>query len=159
MGGVELACWMKHDAHGRPAEAVIVGADGAELRFAPGGDRRDARGAAWSVEGDPEVLGMEVRGERLVAREYPDALARVWAALACPGSGDVLLSAAPDYEFVDWGGQAHLRGGSHGSLRGEDSNTALIMCGLDPPRPEPRHVDDLRRRPARARALRCRRGD
>jgi Type I phosphodiesterase / nucleotide pyrophosphatase len=137
MAGVELACWMEHDAHERPLEAVIAGADGAELRFAPGGERHDARGAAWSIEGDLEVLGMEVRGESLVAREYPDALARVWAALACRSSGDVLLSAASDYEFADWGGQAHLRGGSHGSLRGEDSNTALIMCGLDPLGPDP----------------------
>jgi hypothetical protein len=137
MAGVELACWMQQDVHGQPAEAVIVGADGAELRFAPGGDGRDAHGARWSVAGDLEVLGMEVRGEALVAREYPDAMARVWGALACRNSGDVLLSAAPDYEFVDWGGQAHLGGGSHGSLRGEDSNTALIMCGLDERRPEP----------------------
>jgi len=130
MAGVELVCWMQRGAHGEPAEAVIAGPEGDELRFAPGGDRRDARGVAWSVEGEPGVLGMREDGGVLDAREYPDALARVWGALACEHSGDVLLSAAPDYEFADWGGQAHIRGGSHGSLRAEDSNTALIACGL-----------------------------
>ena len=28
----------------------------------------------------------------------------------------MLLSAAPAYEFVDWGGADHVGGGSHGSL-------------------------------------------
>jgi hypothetical protein len=137
MAGVELACWLERDAHGSPLEGVIAGADGAELRFAPGGQRRDARGTAWSIEGEKGVLGLEDRGGQLRAREYPDALARVWAALNAASAGDVLLSAAPDYEFLDWGGQAHIGGGSHGSLRAEDSNTALILCGLEPPTPEP----------------------
>jgi hypothetical protein len=137
MAGVELVCWLEHDAHGAAAEAVIANADGGELRFAPGAQWSDARGAGWSVDGDLGVLGMTIRDERLFAPAYPDALARVWAALRCEHSGDLLLSAAPDYEFLDWGGQAHLAGGSHGSLRAEDSSTALIICGLAPPEPEP----------------------
>jgi hypothetical protein len=63
----------------------------------------------------------------------------VWSALLCPTSGEVLLSAAAGYEFLDLGGQAHVGGGSHGSLRAEDSLGALIMCGLgdesSPPAP------------------------
>ena len=39
----------------------------------------------------------------------PTRCARVWAALTCPTSGDVLLSAAPGYEFPDWGGARHVR--------------------------------------------------
>jgi hypothetical protein len=64
---------------------------------------------------------------------YPDALARVWAALTCPTSGDVLLSAEPAYEFPDWGGRAHVRGGSHGSLHRVDSLGALLFCGVEVP--------------------------
>ena len=64
---------------------------------------------------------------------YPDALARVWAALTCPTSGDVLLSAEPAYEFPDWGGRAHVRGGSHGSLHRVDSLGALLFCGVEAP--------------------------
>jgi hypothetical protein len=45
----------------------------------------------------------------------------------------VLLSAAPSYEFVDWGGADHVGGGSHGSLHRSDSLGALLWCGTGPP--------------------------
>lgn len=113
------------------AEASVRGAGG-ELRFAPGGDVTDARGCRWSLEGDTAVLAADVEDGRLVGGEYPDALARIWAALRCPRAGDVLLSAAPGYEFVDWGGADHVGGGSHGSLHRSDSLGALLWCGMGP---------------------------
>jgi hypothetical protein len=64
--------------------------------------------------------------------EYPWALARIWSALKCPTAGDLLLSAAPGYEFVDWGGADHVGGGSHGSLHRTDSLGALLWCGTGP---------------------------
>ena len=78
-----------------------------------------------------------LREGRLLTPSYPDALARIWAALLCPSSGDVLLSAAPGFEFLDWGGQAHPGGGSHGSLHHSDSLASLVMYGLDPMPAEP----------------------
>jgi len=69
--------------------------------------------------------------------EYPDALSRAWSALICPTSGEVLLSAAPEHEFIDWGRQAHVGGGSHGSLHACDSLGALILSGVELPDPEP----------------------
>jgi hypothetical protein len=42
------------------------------------------------------------------------------------------LSAAPGYEFLDWGGAAHVGGGSHGSLHSTDSLGALVLCGVAP---------------------------
>ncbi len=95
-------------------EAVVRSRRG-ELRFAAGGELTDARGERWSVEGDLGVLRAELQDGRFLSTEYPDALARVWSALHCPNAGDVLLSAAPGYEFVDWGGSDHVGGGSHGS--------------------------------------------
>ena len=65
--------------------------------------------------------------------DYPDALRRVWAALTCATSGDVLLSAGPGWEFPDWGGADHVGGGSHGSLHHSDSLGALAFCGVDAP--------------------------
>ena len=47
---------------------------------------------------------------------------------------EVLLSAAPGYEFADWGGVDHVGGGSHGSLHRSDSLGALAFCGVEPPR-------------------------
>jgi hypothetical protein len=103
-----------------------------ELRFAPGGDLQDVRGGRWSVEGDHGALRAEIQDGRFLSTEYPDALARIWAALNCPTAGDVLLSAAPGYEFVDWGGADHVGGGSHGSLHRSDSLGALLWCGTGP---------------------------
>jgi hypothetical protein len=131
LDGVELVLWLERDVHGAPVEGAIARAAVGELRFRPGGDVRDARGGRWSVEGELGVLGATVRDGVFGAPEHPDALARAWSALSCRTSGDVLLSADPHYEFLDWGRQAHVGGGSHGSLRGEDSLGALILCGVD----------------------------
>jgi hypothetical protein len=133
--GVDLIAWLARDAHDAPSEAVLCSPDRGELRFAPGGDLRDARGVRWHVEGALSVLGASVRGgdNTLHTPAYPDALARVWSALECPTSGEVLLSAAPGYEFIDWGGAAHVGGGSHGSLHASDSLAPLVLCGVDMP--------------------------
>jgi hypothetical protein len=123
-----------------PQEGAIAAAGGrsGELRFAPGGDVRDARGGTWSVEGDLDVLDARIEDGLLVSDEYPEPLSRVWAALDCARSGEVLLSAAAGCEFPDWGGAAHVGGGSHGSLHRSDSLGALAFCGVAPPDGTPR---------------------
>jgi hypothetical protein len=113
------------------AEAIVSSADG-ELRFTAGGDVQDLRGYLWSVEGDLAALGAEIQDGRFLSPDYPDALARIWSALNCETAGDVLLSAQPGYEFVDWGGADHVGGGSHGSLHRSDSLGALLWCGTGP---------------------------
>jgi Type I phosphodiesterase / nucleotide pyrophosphatase len=115
----------------RTDEAVVRSRRG-ELRFTAGGELLDLRGRDWSVEGDLAVLRGELQDGRFLTTEYPDALGRIWSALRCPNAGDVLLSAAPGYEFVDWGGSDHVGGGSHGSLHRSDSLGALLWCGTGP---------------------------
>jgi hypothetical protein len=83
-----------------------------ELRFAP------AEGG-WATSGDEGLLG------------YPDGLERAWAALKNPNSGEVIVSAAPGFEFADLAGRHHSGGGSHGSLRRGDSEVPLLTIGLD----------------------------
>jgi hypothetical protein len=135
--GVELVMWLERDAHDAPREGVISSPAHGELRFVPGGALTDPRGLAWSVEGSLDTLDATVQDGRLFTPAYPDALARVWSALTCPTSGEVLLSAAPGYEFIDWGRQAHVGGGSHGSLHASDSLGALILSGVALPKQEP----------------------
>ena len=120
--GVDLVMWC-HDG-----EAIVRSRRG-ELHFTAAGDLVDLRGGSWSVEGDLGVLRIEIQDGRILSTEYPDALGRVWSALHCPTAGDILLSAAPGYEFVDWGGSDHVGGGSHGSLHRSDSLGALLWCG------------------------------
>ncbi len=131
---VELAMWLERDPHGVAVEAAIARPGHGELRFCPGDDYEDGQGRAWSVDGTASVLDASFDDGRLTTPSHPGALERVWSALNCATSGDVLLSAAPSWEFADLGGQAHVGGGSHGSLRGEDSLGALILCGVELPR-------------------------
>jgi type I phosphodiesterase/nucleotide pyrophosphatase len=86
---------------------------GGELAFAP------TRDGGWSMTGDTAIL------------DQPDALARSWAALRNPNAGDVLVSAAPGYEFADLGGRHHAGGGSHGSLEAGDSVVPMLAVGLE----------------------------
>jgi predicted AlkP superfamily pyrophosphatase or phosphodiesterase len=135
--GVDLVMWLERDAHEAPREAVIASPAHGELRFAPGGPVADVRGRRWSVEGALAAIDGTIDDGRLQTPDYPDALGRVWAALTCPTSGEVLLSAAPGREFIDWGRQAHVGGGSHGSLHASDSLGALILSGVAPPEQQP----------------------
>jgi hypothetical protein len=135
--GVDLVIWLERDAHEAPREGVIASRRNGELRFAPGGPILDPRGVAWSIDGSLAAIEAEIRDGMLISPSYPDALARVWSALTCANSGEVLLSAAPGYEFIDWGRQAHVGGGSHGSLHASDSLGALVLSGVDLPDAEP----------------------
>jgi hypothetical protein len=112
---------------------ALVHSERGELSFAPGGELRDRRGRTWNVEGDRAALDVGVAAGLVTSETYPDALNRLWSALECPHSGDVLVSAEPGFEFVDWGGADHLGGGSHGSLHRDDSEGVLLLCGLDAP--------------------------
>lgn len=127
--GVDLVLW-------RDGGEAVIGSERGELRFAPGDGVRDRRGVSWRIRGDLEALRAATSGGEIDMPTYPDGLARAWAALTCPTSGDVLLSAAPDWEFPDWGGVVHRGGGSHGSLHRVDSEGVLLTAGVHEPRDE-----------------------
>jgi type I phosphodiesterase/nucleotide pyrophosphatase len=128
--GIDLIAHM--ESGNGPAREAVVERAGTELRFQPGSHETDRRGARWSLEGDLGVLGLQHRDGRLASDEYPDALARLWAALNAPQAGDVLVSLALGYECVDWGGTSHVGGASHGALAAGDSLGPLLLCGLEP---------------------------
>ena len=102
---VEVALYLEGDE-------AVARRGGAELRFAPAG-------AGWRTSGDRAVL------------DHPDALERAWAAVRNPNAGEVLVSAAPGFEFADLGGRHHAGGGSHGSLTAGDSLVPMLVVGVD----------------------------
>jgi hypothetical protein len=133
--GVDLVMWWgEGDEDNRCAR---VAGERGELTFRPAGGSSsnvaDERGVRWELDGALDTLVASVEDGVFVSEHYPDALRRVWSALCCETSGDVLLSAEPAYEFPDWGRRAHVRGGSHGSLHRVDSLGALLFCGVDDP--------------------------
>jgi hypothetical protein len=140
--GVDLFAWLEDSgapvqragADGPPPEGTVAVVEraGSVLRFSPGREVVDRRGAGWSLDGDPETLAASVVGNEFDSKAYPDALARLWSALTAPHAGEILISASPGYELVDWGGATHCPGGSHGSLEAGDSLGPLVVCGLEP---------------------------
>ena len=126
--GVDLVMHLTDHPDGEAAVRSRLG----ELRFAPRGDLTDLRGDQWSVEGDHDVLALHTEDGRVRSDRYPDALGRVWSALRCRTAGEVLASAKPGYEFLDWGGSHHVGGGSHGALHANDSLGSLLWCGTGP---------------------------
>jgi hypothetical protein len=107
--GVDLALFLD-------GGAAVARRDRRELRFSPD----DAGG--WSISGDPAVLDPD---------DYPNAFERVWCALRSPNAGEVIVSAARGWEFVDLGGRHHAGGGSHGSLLAGDSAVPMLAVGLE----------------------------
>lgn len=124
---IDQVLWLSANGAG-PGEAAVASGRH-ELRFAPGDAFRDSRGRGWDVEGDFDVLGLVAADGMIDSRDYPDALGRAWSALHTEGLGDVLVTPKLGYEFSDWGGVAHVGGGTHGSLHADDSAAQLIVAG------------------------------
>jgi Type I phosphodiesterase / nucleotide pyrophosphatase len=135
--GIDLVCR-------REAETAVVERGGERLRFRPDGELEDLRGGRWEVEGDLGVFEATVEGGRIGSEQYPDPLARVFAALTAPQAGDFIVSLTPGYEAVDWGGVSHAGGGSHGSLHAGDSLGPLLFVGCGPDDPGEREQWALR---------------
>jgi Type I phosphodiesterase / nucleotide pyrophosphatase len=112
--GVDVTLFLEH------GEAVAR-RQGEELRFAP-------ENGGWLMSGDEQVLDPAL---------YPNGLERSWCALACPNAGEVIVSAAPGWEFEDLGGRHHAGGGSHGSLLAGDSIVPIIAAGFGEGSPLP----------------------
>jgi hypothetical protein len=105
----------------------------------------DPRGLAEALDAEPSVgLALFLEDGRVVARaqgdeddalldEHPDGRVRAEAALRNPNAGEVLVSAAPGWEFVDLAGRHHLGGGSHGSIAAADSEVPMLSVGLGEP--------------------------
>ena len=127
-----------------PGAEAVVRRSGVELRFRPGDGVEDLRGGRWALAGDPLALDLEDDGGRMRSESYPDALGRLWSALAAPHCGDLVVSAALGYECVDWGAASHVGGGSHGSLHRGDSLGPLLFCGCGPKTADEREQWSLR---------------
>jgi hypothetical protein len=98
---------------------------------------------ARRLDGNPAVDVVLWRdGDRFLARrdgadadvsqlDHPDGAERAAAALANPNAGELIVSAAPGWEFADLAGRHHAGGGSHGSLVRGDSEVPMLTVGLD----------------------------
>jgi predicted AlkP superfamily pyrophosphatase or phosphodiesterase len=105
----------------------------------------DPRRAAEQLDAEPSagIVAFLEDGRLVVRRDgeedtalldgVPDGPARAEAALRNPNAGEVVVSAAAGWEFVDLAGRHHLGGGSHGSLETADSEVPMLTIGLGEP--------------------------
>ncbi|HEX5713028.1 MAG TPA: alkaline phosphatase family protein [Solirubrobacterales bacterium] len=152
--GVDLVCllegedgpplWRREPGPPPAGTWAVVERGGERLRFRPGGEVADLRGGRWELEGETAVLEATVADGRLRSDAYPDPLARVWSALSAPHGGDFIVSLAPGFEAVDWGGVSHAGGGSHGALHAGDSLGPLLFVGCGPESADEREQWTLR---------------
>ena len=121
-------------------DAIVAASNRAGMIY---GD--DPRALAQRLDGHEAVetaLFLE-NGEAVARRDgvdvpleelgYPDGPGRIRAALANRNAGEVILSAAPGWEFADLGGGHHAGGGSHGSLTVGDSEVPMLTIGIPTP--------------------------
>jgi predicted AlkP superfamily pyrophosphatase or phosphodiesterase len=102
-------------------------------RVAESFDAEPSAGIVLFLEDGRMVVRRDGDEDPALLDELPDGHARAEAALRNPNSGEVLVSAAPGWEFVDLAGRHHLGGGSHGSLEREDSEVPVLTVGLGEP--------------------------
>jgi len=129
---------IEHTAHLDVDGAIVTASNRAAMLY---GD--DPRALAAALDDEPSVeLAVFLEDGRVVARArgeeepalldgHPDGYARAEAALRNPNAGEVIVSAAPGWEFVDLAGRHHLGGGSHGSIGAADSVVPMLTVGLD----------------------------
>ena len=96
-------------------------------------DDQPAAGIVLFEEDGRLVVRRDGDEDESLLDEAPDGRARAAAAVRNPNSGEVLVSAAAGWEFVDLAGRSHLGGGSHGSLDAADSEVPMLTVGLGPP--------------------------
>jgi hypothetical protein len=111
---------------------ALDGDETIDVTFRREDDEAVARRAGEELRFKPGIEGWETSGDRSLLDD-PDALWRVWSALANPNAGELLVSAALGWEFSDIGGRHHAGGGSHGSLVADDSIVPLLTIGVDAP--------------------------
>ncbi len=113
--------------------AMLYGHD--PRRLAEALDREPSVELALFLENDEVVARRDGDEELAILDDYPDGRARAEGALRNPNAGEVLLSAAPGWEFADLGGSSHSGGGSHGALAAADSEVPMLIVGIDGPLP------------------------
>jgi hypothetical protein len=134
---IDIIAW-KNEGEVHIASGVREGT----LQFRPGGKYVDEYEQTWNLHGDLELLELNLVHEKvLLYGDYPDALARIHAALYSHSGRFIIVNAKPGYEFKAQSTPFHLAGAAHGSLHKQESLVPLIIAGTTEKPNFPRFVD------------------
>ena len=93
------------DRAARATRRSVVEPRAASCASRPAATSADLRGGRWSVEGELEALDLSLDDGACASDALPRrARPALVGARRARARGDVLVSAEPGYEFVDWGG-------------------------------------------------------
>ncbi len=102
-----------------------------QTEFKNGRMLRDRYGEKWYWQGSLDVFGEQYHEKgNTFFPTYPNALERIANLLHSDRSGHIWVTAKIGCDFVIPGIEAHVGGGSHGSLHVLDSTAPIIAAGL-----------------------------
>jgi Type I phosphodiesterase / nucleotide pyrophosphatase len=113
--------------------AMVYGTGDEPRSLAAAFDDEPSVDVALFLEDGAVVARREGDEDAALLDRFPNGRERAAAALRNPNAGDVIVSAAPGWEFADLAGRNHLGGGSHGSLVSEDSEVPMLTIGFEEP--------------------------
>jgi predicted AlkP superfamily pyrophosphatase or phosphodiesterase len=131
----------------RDRDVLVTASNRAGMVYRLPGCRTEPRELAERLDGEEAVeTVLFLEDEEALARrdgeeirvdpagplfDYPHGGVRAWSALENPNAGDLIVSAAPGFEFADLAGRHHAGGGSHGSLTLGDSEVPMLTIGVE----------------------------
>jgi predicted AlkP superfamily pyrophosphatase or phosphodiesterase len=131
----------------RDRDVLVTASNRAGMVYRLPGCRTEPRELAERLDGEEAVeTVLFLEDEEALARrdgeeirvdpagplfDYPHGGVRAWSALENPNAGDLIVSAAPGFEFADLAGRHHAGGGSHGSLTLGDSEVPMLTVGVE----------------------------
>lgn len=122
---IDIIAWKNEESI-----SVVSGMREGSLKYRPSGEFTDIYGQQWNLEGDPELLDLNVTiDKRLSYGDYPDALMRIYGALHSHSGRFIVVNAKPGCEFKAQSTPFHLGGAAHGSLHKQESLVPLVIAG------------------------------
>lgn len=122
---------------------VISGDEEGLLSFKPDGPFTDLYGQKWQIEGNERILDLTLSEDKIIYRDFPDGLARLYSSFYSHSGRYLIVDAKPGFEFVGEGSPTHVGGASHGSLYKDDSHFPMIVTGTEI-EPEHKRIVDLK---------------
>lgn len=122
---------------------VTAGKSGKTFSYRPDGKYMDEYGKSWTLSGDPDLVDISIRNNRIEYGRYPDVLARLYGSMNSHEGKYVVVTVQPGYEIVGESSPTHFNGGAHGSLHELDSVVPLIVTGTST-RPKTLRIVDIK---------------
>ncbi|GEN45480.1 alkaline phosphatase family protein [Alkalibacillus haloalkaliphilus] len=123
---IDFAAWQEGD------EVHVISPDvEGLLQFKVNGEWIDRYDQSWSIEGNEQILDLNMSRNEVVYSDYPDVLNHLITALNSHDTPKIMLAAKPGHSFRAEGITIHEAGGEHGGFHKNDLMASMIVSGTD----------------------------